>query len=911
MLVMAFGWGFPFVRPPPCAFMRDMSSEADPTATPALDAAAHLPAENQRSYVAMLSVQALNAFNDNFVKILLVAFAGVVAKGTDVGGSMQLYLGAIFSVPYILFAPVAGWLSDRCSKQRVIFWMQVVQVIIFVIFLGALSLHQTLPTLWASLGCFFLLATQAAFFSPAKYGIMKELVGSRRLGSASGMLQLTNFVGILGGMGLAGAWFAFTISKQSNAVETLEKFRPFTAISPLIGQTWEQMHAYATSQLHEASWNSVELLLVVVTVVALAQIVGSLFIHRTPDHAGLRFHRGVWVEHFAHLKLLFSQRPLMLAALGVTYFWFMSNAVGGILVTLAHEMHPTDESAAARALSMMPAMLGIGIMLGSVTAGFVCRKRIELGLVPLSGYALAASLLWSGLAPISPWIYMALVGVGMAAGAFMTPLYAFVQDRAKPEERARILSAMNLMDCVGGIIANIVLVKGMLAFHIPSWVQLLVIVPFTLGAALFITKLLPRPLMMLIVNAVVRLLYRIKVHHPDRMPKQGAVLLLPNHVSYADALVLGVSTDRRVRFVMVDSLYKIRSIHWFLKLFGTVPISATKAKEAVRTVGGALDEGGVVVLFPEGQLTRTGFFNELHKGYELMARNAEHPVKVQPVWLDGLWGSLFSYEGGRFFRKMPRAWPYRIGVWFGEPMDAGDGTAEKVREAMMALSAEAFLSRDAVRRAPKLTLPGGPALEEDAARIARVNALRVLETSLLHEGDVVLCLLPPEHAIARTFGVALPQLRGITVCSNIEDLLDALVRAKSDERRIVLIGDISTLTDERLKVAERPYTVTVQFHSTAALGDVHAAVANACPALYDEASGVLLTLSVPDPALPEKERGHQLGRKPGTLGHVLPGLAVHVQEGGLLFSRLLPETDASIQLPGVTLDDEGFVVPGV
>jgi acyl-[acyl-carrier-protein]-phospholipid O-acyltransferase/long-chain-fatty-acid--[acyl-carrier-protein] ligase len=292
-----------------------------------------------------------------------------------------------------------------------------------------------------------------------------------------------------------------------------------------------------------------------------------------------------------------------------------------------------------------------------------------------------------------------------------------------------------------------------------------------------------------------------------------------------------------------------------------------------------------------------------------MARNAEHPVKVQPVWLDGLWGSLFSYEGGRFFRKVPRAWPYRIGVWFGEPMDAGDATAERIREAMTALSAEAFLGRDSVRRVPKLTPPNGLVLEDDDARVAHVNALRVLETSLLHEGDVVLCLLPAEHPVARTFGVALPQLRGIIVCWSIEDLLDALVRAKSEERRIVLIGDASTLTDERLKVAERPYTVTVQFHSTAGLGGAPAIVANAFPALYDETTGVLLTLSVPDPQMPEREHGHQFGRKPGSVGHVLPGLAVQGQEGGLVFSRVLPHTDDSIWLPGVTLDVEGFVMP--
>jgi acyl-[acyl-carrier-protein]-phospholipid O-acyltransferase/long-chain-fatty-acid--[acyl-carrier-protein] ligase len=848
-----------------------MSLSADAIASPTLelDQQDRLPARNQRSYVAMLAVQALNAFNDNFVKILLVTFAGVVAKGTALGNEMQLYLGAIFSLPYILFAPIAGWLSDRYSKQRVIIWMQAIQVVIFGCFLGALAVGNAQTTLLLSLGCFFLLATQAAFFSPAKYGILKEIVGSRRLGSASGMLQMTNFVGILGGMGLAGVWFGTLLKGGTDA------------------------------------WTAANWLMLAVTIVAGAQIVGSLFIHRTPEHAAVKFHRGVCVEHFSHLKLLFSQRPLKLAALGVTYFWFMSYSIGAILVTLARELHPADEAARAKELSAMPAMLGVGIMIGSVVAGIVCRRRIELGLVPLSGYFLAASLLWSGLTPVHPWIYAALIVIGIAGGAFMTPLYAFVQDRSRPEERARILSAMNLMDCVGGVIANLVLVKLMLGMGMTSAQQLLVLVPMTLGAALFITKLLPRPLMMLVVTAILRALYRIQVHRAERMPKDGALLVLPNHMSYADALLLGISTDRKVRFVMLESLYKLKSFQWFFKLFGTVPISTTKAKEAMRTVGDALKEGEGVVLFPEGQLTRTGFLNEINKGYQLMARLGGD-VRVQPVWLDGLWGSIFSFDGGRFFKKVPKAWPYRTGVWFGDSMPAGEATPERVREAMLALSSEAFLSRDNVRQTPKLSL-AGRTLEDDEARVAHVNGLRLLETSLLREGDLVLCLLDPGHPVARTFGAALPKLRGTTVCWTYEELSAALGRTKSEERRVILVGDAHALPDDRLNPARCEVVPVHVIPQILAISVASTLAENARPALYDEASGVLLTLSLPDPVMPSKEKGAQVGHKSGTLGHILPGLAVTSGSEGLQFSGLLPGAEATVHMPGVTLDEEGFV----
>ncbi len=902
---------FSFLFRLPCALVACLSTmsaavpDTDTTATPELDRAPSLPAANQRSFVAMIAVQALNAFNDNFVKILLVAFAGVVAKGSDLGDSMQVYLAAIFSLPYVLFAPLTGWLSDRCSKQRVMFWMQVVQVIIFGFFLLSHGLHNTTLTLWMSLGCFFLLATQAAFFSPAKYGIVKELVGSRRMGSATGTLQLTNFVGILAGMGLAGWWFGHKIRPASEPAKLVEALEPLAGQHPFLAHAWQGFQQAAAQNVHDLSWHAVTVLLWIVTGIALLQIVGSLFIMRTPGHASLRFHRGIWTEHFEHLKLVFGNRPIKLAALGVTYFWAMSNAVGSILVTLAHEIHPTDPAAVSLELSVMPGMLGVGVMIGSLVAGYVCRRRIELGLVPLSGYLLAATLLWTGVQHMPPVIYVALVGVGIAAGAFMTPLYAFVQDRCKPEERGRVLSAMNLMDCVGTILANMILVKGMIWLKVPAWAQILVLVPITLGAAVFITRLLPRNLMLMVVNAIVRTFYRIRVHHEERLPKDGPVLLLPNHVSYADAVTLGVSTERMVRFVMLDSLYKVRWMQWFLRLFGTVPISATKAKEAVRTVAEALKEGHAVVLFAEGQLTRTGFLNELRKGYELMARMGGEGVKVLPVWQDGLWGSIFSYEGGRFFKKVPRALPYRVSIWLGEPMEAKSATAEKVREALTGLAAAAFFERKRVQDVPLLQLPDGAEMSPSAARMAWTNASRLLDTSLLREDDVLLVLLPPAHPLAGTFLAALPRLRKLAIVTSPEDAR----KRQGAGARVVVIGDRTSLA----ALAPGSFDFAVELSDAAAL---HQAVAPPAehpaagpwPALYDAASSALLTLSVLNPKMPEKEEGLQHGQRPGTFGHVLPALEVRQEEHALVFSRLAAGSEASVRLEGATTDSEGFVV---
>ncbi|CAN5891640.1 hypothetical protein BH11VER1_BH11VER1_00890 [soil metagenome] len=832
------------------------------TATPELDNAVQLPAQNRASIATVLGVQALNSFSDNLVKLVLISLAFTVAHGTSLGDKMQVYLGIIFAVPYILFAPLAGYLSDRYSKKLVIFWMQAIQVLIFLSFLAVLWLRQSQWSLQLSLVCFFFLATQAAFFGPAKMGIMKELAGSRRLGMVSGWLQMSMMAAVLTGMGFGGFWFAYNLKKTGDA------------------------------------WNAALIPVAAVTVVAIIQALVALFIQATPEHKNLPFRKSLWWEHFSHLKLIFRVRSLTLSAMGIMFFWFLSNAVGTILIGLCNDLYPNHPAAAAETRSLMAGTLGVGVVLGSLIASVVCKRRIEMGLVPIAGFVLAASLLWAWIIPLgSNAIYVAMAVTGMGGGAFMVPLYAFVQDRAAPDERARVLAGIGLLDSIGVILGN-GLVGVFLHYKLSSALQLGLFGLISIVAAFYITKLLPHSLAKIFLRSVTRTFYKVRAHYAERTPLEGPVLMLPNHVSFADALLLGVSCERNIRFVIYDTFYEMKAIQWGLRLFGTVPISPAKAKEAIRTVANALKENQAVCLFPEGQLTRTGYVNELMKGYELMARMGGN-ARVQPVWIDGIWGSILSYEGGRFFKKMPKLVPYKVTVWFGELMEARDANPIKMREAMLALSAEAFAARESLKKIPKLRYPDGTALSKDEAFIAHVNALRILETSfLLTSGDAIVCLLEPCHPMARTFALALPALHRLDVFWKIEDIIPR------DEQRVIAIGDEAALRS----IKGEPWDLAVLLVEKKEQ-DVPAVVwtVKDYPAMFDAQTGALLTMSVVDPVMPVGEEGLQVGRKAGSVGHLLRGISIRAEGPSYKLGGVIPGQELSVQLDNATLDDDGFV----
>lgn len=805
-----------------------------------LDQSPNLPRRNWASIVLVLVVQALNSFSDNFVKMLLIALSIIIAKDSWVGRHMELWLGAIFSLPYMLFAPLAGYWSDRFSKRNVIIWMQVMQIICFVWLALALWMKRVPGSLEICLVGFFFLAVQAAVLSPAKMGVMKELSGSRRLGRVSGWLQVTMLAGILGGMWAGGMWY---------------------------GAEYEKTHD---------AWMSALWPLIIISILGIGELVAAICIQKTPSHHEVHWRKGMALEHFESLKIVFRRRSIRLAALGVTYFWFISNALSFILVTLTKELHPdTGGGDGPMELAKVAGILGIGVISGSFFASHVSKNRIELGLIPLGGFGLVVGLLWSGLAPLgSSWMYAGIIFTGAAGGCFMVPLYAFAQDKAEKQEKARIHAGMNLMDCLGTLVA-VAIVGLMKWLELSSSTQFLLLAIPTFGAAVYTMRLLPQDLVRFLIIAMIRFIYKVRAVHGDRVPATGGVLLLPNHVSYVDAFIVGTACRRPVRFVMWEKLYNLRWSNWLMRLIGTVPISATRAKDAVRAVATALKEGEIVCLFPEGQITRHGMFNELRKGFELMARQGD--AQVVPVYLDGLYGSIFSFQGGKFFSKRPRHLRYPVEAHFGEPLAPREGTADAVRHAMLALSSEAFLNRK-----------NWSHTEEDV--VAFANALRLSEVEWYRAGDVFLSLEPEGTIIHRTIKALTQVIPGAKYVDHAD---------QAHASHIIAFGTRSSLS--KLTGLER-----LSF----CLDSDLAPLSSETPALrgyIDAATGILVSTEVPDPPLPANEQGGQLGRKTGSLGRLLPGLNLESTATGVRISGLLPDDNRVVEITGVKYDEQGFL----
>jgi acyl-[acyl-carrier-protein]-phospholipid O-acyltransferase/long-chain-fatty-acid--[acyl-carrier-protein] ligase len=606
--------------------------------------------ESTRGFWSLVLTQFQGAASDNILRNLLLAMIVGMGLSHSQRETFVSVVTFLFSVPFILFSMPGGWLADRFSKRQITIWTKVMEIASMLVATAGLSTHS-LPI---SLAALTLLASQAALFGPSKYGLIPELLPAKRLSWANGVIELGTFLAIILGT-VAGAAMAEHLHGR------------------------EVYAGYALLAL------------------SLAGLITSLGISKVPAAAPQKpFRLNIAGDFFQQMSLIRKDKPLFLAVLGNAYFWFLGSLLFSTIVVYGPDVLHVGQTKTG----YLNAALAIGIGLGSMAAGFLSRNKIEYGLIPLGSIGMTVTGFFLGTGHHNLATSAALLAsLGFWAGFFAVPVNALIQHRPAEKDKGGIIAAANLLSFLGIALSSAVYFLFTAYIHLDPRQVIVAAACITAASTIYVLYLLPVWFARLILFLVTNTLYKVRVIGRDNLPddrlsRASGALLVCNHMSFVDVLLLVASTDRPIRFIMFQGLYDHWLIKPFAKVFGCIPISSElHARDMIRSLhvaSEALQNNELVCIFAEGQITRTGQLLPFRRGMERIMKGVDAPII--PVNLDGVWGSIFSFERGRFLWKTPRHIPFPVTVSFGKPMPA-TSTAIEVRAAVQELQAEAFTNR--------------------------------------------------------------------------------------------------------------------------------------------------------------------------------------------------------------------------
>jgi len=600
-----------------------------------------------RSFLALVATQFFVSLNDNMFRWLIVPIGKELLPSSETALALGL---ACFTLPFLVFAAPAGFCADRFSKRQVMVVCKAAEIVVISLGIAAILLGSV-SGMFVML---FILGAQAMMFSTSKLGAIPELVRSDRISAANGLINMVSMAAIIIG-NVAG-----------NCLYTLTK--------PAGHSHW---WCYASALLG----------------VAICGFVTSLFIGRLPVANPTRpIPWNPAGQTLCDLGSLMSKRPLFLAALGSTYFWTLG-ALSQINIDQFATKHLFMEQ---NYVGPLLGILTVGIGGGALLAGMISRGKVELGLVPFGGLGIALTAVLLSVVPsggsenasfsgygVSCFLLFAM---GASAGLYDIPLQAFLQDRSPSESRGSIMAAYNFLCFAGMLAASGVywLFTGPLGLSSPM--VFLVCGIATVPVTIAITHRLSFQTARFFTWFLTRCVYRVRIEGLERVPEGGA-LIVANHVSWVDGILLGLACPRHPRMIAYADYFANPWLSWYGRLGRIIPIGATRKSmvEAIRAGREALKQGELVCIFAEGGITRTGEMQAFQPGFLSILKETGAPVV--PVHLGGLWGSIFSFEGGKFFWKWPKRWPYPVSIRFGqvirEPSDV-----DQVRRAVEALQYE-------------------------------------------------------------------------------------------------------------------------------------------------------------------------------------------------------------------------------
>ncbi len=633
-----------------------MSKEDAPVSQPPVGQFALL---SQRRFAPFFMTQFLGAANDNLFKFAFTVLVTYHLQVSWLEPKMAgLVIGALFILPFVLLSATAGQWADKYDKAMIMRSVKVLELVVMAL-AGVGFWFQWVPLL---LACVFLMGLHSTLFGPVKYAYLPQHLSERELTGGNGLVEMGTFVAIL--LGNVGGGLLMSIAGT--------------------GTHWVAISCLAVAVL---GWLTAQKIPV-----------------SPPSDVGLKLNWNPVSETWRNLKLTADYPSVFRSLLGISWMWFFGAVFLSQFPSFAKDVLGGNEQVA----SLLLVVFSVGIAVGSLLCETFSHRHVEIGLVPIGAvgmtvfafdlYLAAQGLHHTGGAYLTVseliaqpvhWRVMAdLALLAFSAGLYSVPMYALIQLRAKPSHRARIIAANNILNALFMIVSS--LMAGALlgaGFSIPQVFGVTAILNVIVVGYVF--WLMPEYIFRLIMLFVTRLVYRVKVRGEEHLPTDGAAILVCNHVSFVDAVILGIVSPRPMVFIMDHRIFKTPVLGWLFRMLKAIPIAPQKEdpeayERAFEKARQVLREGDLLCLFPEGAITRDGKLQPFKAG--IMKILETTPVPVIPAALHNLWGSSFSrIEGAAMAKPLRRGLFNRVGLVVGEAMAPEQVSPEQLQKTVQAL----------------------------------------------------------------------------------------------------------------------------------------------------------------------------------------------------------------------------------
>jgi len=600
------------------------------------------------------------ALNDNLFKnalLVLLVSGGLAVGHVDTNTLVNLAAG-LFILPFFLFSALAGQFADKYEKSAIIRKVKLAEIVIMLV--ACAALWWQLP--WLLLAVLFAMGAQSAFFGPVKYAIIPQHLDETELVGGNAQVESGTFIAILlgtiGGSMLGG----------------------LTDPRALIGGT-------------------------VIGVALLGWLCSRAIPRAESKAARLKIDWNVARESWALMKMASERKDVLLSILGISWFWL----IGASYLTQIPNFVVSVLHGESQLIALVLSAFIVGVAGGSLLCERLSGHKVELGLVPFGSLGLSIfgiDLFFAAQAyqfvateelagPLSfvlraegVRVLMDLALIGMFGSFYIVPLYALIQLRTAPQKRARVIASNNIMNALFMVLASVfgILFLGLAGFSIPEFY--LVIAVMNIAVAAFIYAQVPEFAARFLVWLLTHTLYRVRHAGLEHIPEKGGALIVSNHVSYVDALLIGGEVRRPIRFIMYKPIFDIPVLNFIFRVGGAIPICSRSEDEqvynaAMDSIAESLARGDLLAIFPEGQLTRDGEMSEFKAGIERIVQRT--PVPVVPIALRGLWGSFFSHCRPGAFKNPLRRFRSRVTVVAGAPIEPEKVSAARLYDVVLAL----------------------------------------------------------------------------------------------------------------------------------------------------------------------------------------------------------------------------------